>query len=130
MKVLASSMNSFILSKASSFTDMECFRSSSNLANRSMDHINREGEYRDGHEDKEPKGIGDNMKDSSIAPIESSSLPSAIKNLPAINFVVDLNDNMFDTYGSQEMVGDSVDVSINVNKKETFDDQDKSETHQ
>ncbi|MCD9558633.1 hypothetical protein HAX54_016084 [Datura stramonium] len=61
---------------------------------------------------------GDNIKEKYIAPEESSSVPSNIKNLPPISLVVDLNDNMLESYSSQEVIGSKDDENVIVNDEE------------
>ncbi|KAJ8558270.1 hypothetical protein K7X08_005036 [Anisodus acutangulus] len=61
-------------------------------------------------EDMVQEEIGDNIKENMNAPDDSSSLPTAIKMMPGINLLVDLNDNLLDTYSSQEMMENTDEV--------------------
>lgn len=68
------------------------------------------------------ESTGDNIRENINAPDKSSSLPTVVKNLPAINLVVDLKDNMIYTYSSQEMVGNTVDENVEVNNEEIWEE--------
>ncbi|XP_059291123.1 uncharacterized protein LOC132044638 [Lycium ferocissimum] len=65
------------------------------------------------------EGTGDNIKTNVIDDddVESSSLPSVIKNHPDINLVVDLNDNMLETYRSQKRMDIIFEKDNTINNK-------------
>ncbi|KAK4374645.1 hypothetical protein RND71_005322 [Anisodus tanguticus] len=73
---------------------------------------------------------GDNMKDSANNVTESSSLPTAIKNHPGIDLIVDLNDNLMETYCIQDKEGDVENDFIHKEEEEVRRDQEEEEENQ
>ncbi|XP_060212242.1 uncharacterized protein LOC132639872 [Lycium barbarum] len=76
------------------------------------------------HEKSKEEGIGDNMSNN---PDESFSLPTAIKNHPGINLIVDLNNNLIETYNSN---GKDVEDGRQDGNMENLNQQEKEETVQ
>lgn len=80
----------------------------------SNEHGNEENAANGKQMMKYGEDTGDNIKEKCNTPDESTSVPNNVKNMPAINLVVDLNDNMLDTYSSQEVIGNTDDENLEV----------------
>ncbi|KAJ8560604.1 hypothetical protein K7X08_022464 [Anisodus acutangulus] len=104
--------------------------------NDNLQHIkgrgNKESEEGERQEVEEigEEETGDNMKDSANNVTGSSSLPTAIKNHPGIDLIVDLNDNLMETYCIQDKEGDVENDFIHKEEEEVRRDQEEEEENQ